>query len=146
MDNGLHRGPDIAGRMVRRVTSLKSVGLAAALLLALGLGGALLQSLRAEAASAGPPQGSGVRVALQTPTPTLPPTPTLTPTLPPTPTLPVATPTQAGSTGASSECPSLDPSSGCTFFGAPDWLLAALVAAVILLLIIVAVTASGRRR
>jgi hypothetical protein len=144
MDNLSDRRPGGVVRTVSRLASLKPVGLAAALILALGFGAALMQPLRAEAAPAWAAQRSEALVPLQTPTPTL--APTLAPTLPPTPTLPVATPTPAGSTGTSSACPSLNPSSGCTFFGVPDWLLAALVAALILILIIVAVTASGRRR
>jgi hypothetical protein len=116
------------------------VGVAAAVVLALGLGAALVQPLRAEAAPARAAEISHAVVPHQTPTPTLAPIPTLAPTVS------VATPTPVGSTGTSSACPSLDPSSGCTFFGVPDWLLAALAAALILILVLVAVVVSGRRR
>jgi hypothetical protein len=133
-----------AVRTVSRIASTMPIGIAAALVLALGLAAALVQPLRAEAA---PARAAGVLYAVvprQTPTPTVP-VATPTSTLPPTPTVPVATPTATGSTGTSSACPSLDPSSGCTFFGVPDWLLAVLAAALILILILVAAAASGRR-
>jgi hypothetical protein len=145
MNNGSDWRLGRAARMVSRVASLRPIGLAAGLVVALGLGVAVMQPLRVEAAPAGAAQRSGAVAPLQTATPTLP-VPTLAPTLPPTPTLVVATPTPAGSTGTSSACPSLDPSSGCTFFGVPDWLLAVLAAALVLILILVAATASGRRR
>jgi hypothetical protein len=128
-----------AVRTVRGIASTMPIGVAAALVLALGLGAALVQPLRAEAAPARAAEVSHAVVPHQTATPTLAPIPTLAPTLP------VATPTPAGSTGTSSACPSLDPSSGCTFFGVPDWLLAVLAAALILILIFVAAAASGRR-
>jgi hypothetical protein len=130
-----------AVRTASRIGSTMPIGVAVALALALGLGAALVQPLRAEAVPARAAEVSHAVVPLQTETPTLPvPIPTLAPTVS------VATPTPVGSTGTSSACPSLDPSSGCTFFGVPDWLLAVLAAALILILVVVAVAASGRRR
>jgi hypothetical protein len=122
-------------------------------LLSLGLGlvlftGVLIQARgNARAHSLGPsigissPHGAMPIAPVQSPSPSAIPSPTAT--IPPTPTLPGATPTptSGGSSGGSS-CPSLNPSSGCTLLGIPDWVLAALGGLLILLLIILGVMRS----
>jgi F0F1-type ATP synthase assembly protein I len=57
MENGSDRRPGLAVRIVSRLASTMPVGLAVALLLALGLGVALVQPLRAGATAAGAAQG-----------------------------------------------------------------------------------------
>lgn len=122
MDNAPQRHP---ARVATHVASLVPLGLAVALLLALGLGSVFAHPLQRGAVS---PVVSQAVVPVDSPTIQ--------------PTSPVGTPSTGGGTATKATCPSLDPSSGCTIAGVPDWLLAVIGGVILLVLIVLAVTRS----